>query len=156
MSQTPEIPVQIPENVNTTESVGEISEAVEKGQPMVQQQTQQLPRPVAQVTTTTQKPAANTSVTIPADPAQLTTLAKGNPVNALTWFAAFWLRIIKKAMSMGASIMTSQSIKIPASNVSAPGSQTLATQNPQSSTPVTSDGFVSNTDQNNQQTQTTQ
>lgn len=116
MTATPEIPLPIPETPKAPEQT-EIPESVEQGQPMVTQQVQAVSRPTTTVTTTTPKPAVVPSVTIPADPTQLTTLAKGNPVNALTWFATFWLRMIKKALNVGASIMTSQSIKIPAANV---------------------------------------
>lgn len=136
MSTTPEVPFPILEAPKAPELQSEIPESVEQGQPIVTQQAQVLTRPTTTVATTTQKPTTAQSVTIPADPAQLTTLAKGNPVNALTWFAAFWLRMIKKALSMGAGIMTSQSIKIPASNTqqSNASTQVLPTQ-PQISDP---------------------
>jgi hypothetical protein len=41
------------------------------------------------------------SVTPPSDSATLTNQAKGNTTTSLTWLAAFWLRIIKKAMHFG-------------------------------------------------------
>jgi len=112
MTQTPEIP-NIPEVPQSPEKTSEIPEAIEQGQPMVQQQPQAMPRATATSSVATSPANAPQTITIPADPAQLTTLAKGNPVNAITWFANFWLRIIKKALSLGSSIMTSQSINIP-------------------------------------------
>jgi hypothetical protein len=49
-----------------------------------------------------QSPAtATTTITLPADQNQLTTLAKGSISNSITWFAAFWLRMIKKAIHFG-------------------------------------------------------
>lgn len=49
-----------------------------------------------------QTPAAQTiTITLPSDQSQLTTLAKGSVSDSLTWFAAFWLRMIKKALHFG-------------------------------------------------------
>lgn len=43
--------------------------------------------------------SSNNNVTqAPADMTQLSTWAKGNPVNALTWFAVYWVRLIRKAL----------------------------------------------------------
>jgi hypothetical protein len=56
----------------------------DKGQPLIQ-------TPPAQVIT----------VTPPADPATLALWSKGSTSSGLTWLAAFWLRIIKKAMHFG-------------------------------------------------------
>jgi hypothetical protein len=54
-----------------------------------------------------QSPATKTvTVTIPASQKQLDDWAKGSPVDALTWFASFWLRIIKKALHFGWKIIT--------------------------------------------------
>lgn len=41
------------------------------------------------------------SMVLPASQTQLTQLAKGNIVNSLTWFAVFWLRMVKKALHFG-------------------------------------------------------
>lgn len=41
------------------------------------------------------------SITIPAPQSQLQDWAKGSPSDALTWFASFWLRMIKKAARFG-------------------------------------------------------
>lgn len=129
MTQTPEIPVQ-PEIPTAPESMGEIPAEIEQGQPqsVVQQQPQQVSRPTTTVTTNSSNPSTPT-VTVPADPAQLTQLAKGNPANAITWFAYFWLRVIKKALALGASIMTSQSINIPAPVQGSTNDNSISKQN---------------------------
>lgn len=53
--------------------------------------------PPAQVITTVQPPA---------DTATLTTQAKGSTTSGATWIAAFWLRVIKKALHFGWKIVT--------------------------------------------------
>ena len=46
------------------------------------------------------------TVTIPADQATLVqNVKKGNIVDAATWFFAFWLRALKKAIHIGANIV---------------------------------------------------
>jgi len=46
------------------------------------------------------------TITLPASTSQLSIWAKGSPSEALTWLAAFWLRLVKKAMHFGWNIMT--------------------------------------------------
>jgi hypothetical protein len=41
------------------------------------------------------------TITLPADQTQLTALAKGSISDSITWFAHFWLRMIKKAIHFG-------------------------------------------------------
>jgi hypothetical protein len=41
------------------------------------------------------------SIQIPSDQRQLTTLSKGSISDSITWFAAFWIRMIKKATHFG-------------------------------------------------------
>ncbi|OGM02458.1 hypothetical protein A2115_02710 [Candidatus Woesebacteria bacterium GWA1_41_8] len=41
------------------------------------------------------------SIVIPADQNQLTAWSKGDPDDSLTWFGAFWLRLIRKAVHFG-------------------------------------------------------
>jgi YbbR domain-containing protein len=41
------------------------------------------------------------SVTIPKSQVELVELAKGSISDSITWFAAFWLRMIKKAIHFG-------------------------------------------------------
>lgn len=50
-------------------------------------------------------PAQVITVTPPADDTTLTTWSKGDTSSALTWFAAFWIRIIKKALHFGWKMM---------------------------------------------------
>lgn len=98
----PEAPAvtQIPENVDLG------PKAAEAGVEVVPETPSAGPAPVAQQpqaataqVTPVPAPADPTgpSITIPSDPATLTTTAKGDTSNSLTWMAAFWLRMIKKA-----------------------------------------------------------
>jgi len=41
------------------------------------------------------------SITLPKSQLELVQLAKGSISDSLTWFAAFWLRMIKKAIHFG-------------------------------------------------------
>ena len=41
------------------------------------------------------------TVSVPATPQQLQDWSKGEPENALTWLAFYWLRMIKKALLHG-------------------------------------------------------
>ena len=41
------------------------------------------------------------TITIPASAQQLDDWSKGSPSESLTWFAFFWLRLIKKALHFG-------------------------------------------------------
>lgn len=41
------------------------------------------------------------TISIPASSTQLLNWAKGSPKESLTWFANFWLRLIKKALHFG-------------------------------------------------------
>ena len=47
-------------------------------------------------------------VEIPRLQSDLQTLSKGSGDDAITWFARFWLRIIKKALSLGAKLIMSK------------------------------------------------
>lgn len=55
-----------------------------KGQPLIQS-------PATRVVT----------ITLPKDESHLLILAKGSVSDSITWFAAFWLRMIKKAIHFG-------------------------------------------------------
>lgn len=61
------------------------------------------------------KPLVNSPTTsdvrieIPADPNVLETLAKGSDENSVTWFAAFWIRMIKKAAKLGWNVVAKKS-----------------------------------------------
>jgi hypothetical protein len=50
-------------------------------------------------------PAQVISVTPPSDQTTLTKQAKGDTTSSLTWLAAFWLRVIKKAIHFGWKII---------------------------------------------------
>lgn len=53
-----------------------------------------------------QSPATKVvTIQLPADSVQLTSLAKGSVGDAITWLAAFWLRMIKKALHFGWRIL---------------------------------------------------
>lgn len=47
----------------------------------------------------------NVTVQLPSDAATLKGLAGGSPQNAITWFAAFWLRMLKKALYFGWKVL---------------------------------------------------
>lgn len=47
------------------------------------------------------------SITIPSDQTQLTTWSKGSIVDSLTWFALYWLRMLKKAAFYGWKVLIS-------------------------------------------------
>jgi hypothetical protein len=64
----------------------------DSGKPIIQ-------TPPAQVITTVQPPA---------DAATLTQTAKGDTTSSKTWLAAFWLRVIKKALHFGWQILGGQ------------------------------------------------
>src|SRR5512135_206043 len=49
-----------------------------------------------------QSPATQTvTITLPTDKQTLTTKSKGSSTDSSTWFAGFWLRLIKKALHFG-------------------------------------------------------
>ncbi len=108
MVTTPEIEkpqiqplAEIPE-VKEIPETPEITEVLEKAG--VKAQPSQI---TAQVKDTAGKPLMTSpatqtvTITIPATPTQLSDWAKGSPSASLTWFAAFWLRLIKKAIHFG-------------------------------------------------------
>ncbi|MCH7640719.1 hypothetical protein IID22_00760 [Patescibacteria group bacterium] len=54
-----------------------------------------------------QSPATQVvTIQIPAAQAQLEDWSHGSPANSLTWFATFWLRLIKKALHFGWRVVT--------------------------------------------------
>lgn len=72
--------------------------------PVPSQFTKQVKSDNGQVLTQSPQTAAVT-ITLPSDKAQLTTLAKGSVSDSATWWASFWLRIIKKALHFGWKIL---------------------------------------------------
>jgi len=104
MAITPEQekPSQIPEGVREVPETPEIPPHIEKGgvkavpTQVTAQVTDDKGQPLIQT------PATKTvSITIPADKTTLSGWAKGEPTSSLTWFANFWLRMIKKALHFG-------------------------------------------------------
>ena len=92
---TPEIPPEI-EKGGVIKKQDDFSAQVtdDKGRPLIQTpQTQSV------------------TVQIPANQSQLDTWAKGSPDNALTWFAVFWIRIIKKALHFGWRMIQGRKVK---------------------------------------------
>ena len=53
-------------------------------------------------------PAQVITITPPASQVVLTSQAKGSITSSLTWLAAFWLRVIKKAIHFGWKIIGKQ------------------------------------------------
>ena len=83
--ETPEIPDYIEKaGVSTTPSQVTAQVADNNGQNMLQTSANQT-----------------ITITLPASKERLEVLAKGKITDALTWFALFWLRILKKAMHFG-------------------------------------------------------
>jgi len=70
----------------------------------VQSQVQQTPQQQTQ-------PADDANIitiNVPATPQQLEDWAKGSPDSSLTWYAFYWIRMIKKALLHGYRVMTAQ------------------------------------------------
>jgi len=115
MTTTPEIPKNVPEipvsgdqeKSGEVEKKVEIPEHIEKGSVGVISSQQSDVSDLDQATS--QSSPSSVSVTVPGTQTQLQDLAKGSPVNAVTWLANFWLRIIKKAVHFGWKIITKQS-----------------------------------------------
>ena len=94
--QIVEVPTEFPETLQVSSSGGQVVQknftsqvSDDKGTPIVQ-------TPPTQVVTT---------VTPPSDTTTLTTKSKGKITESATWLAAFWLRIIKKALFFGWDII---------------------------------------------------
>jgi len=111
MTSTPEIekPVSTPQEgvVKEIPETPEIPTNLQE-QGVVARPTQ-MTTPVADDTgkTLIQTPATQTvTITIPSSQQQLADWSKGSPSNSLTWFAFFWLRMIKKALHYGWRIIT--------------------------------------------------
>lgn len=94
---------QVPEEVTRREEeLPKEVEAIESGVRRTQvQSAPQVPLDSAGKPLVQPPPTQSITVTLPATLQQLDDWAKGDPQNALTWFAAFWLRLIKKALHFG-------------------------------------------------------
>lgn len=87
---TPEVPVELKEHgviATPTQITAQVSDNA--GAPLMQ-------TPATQVVT----------ITIPANQQQLADWSKGAPEDSLTWFAMFWLRMIRKAIHYGWKVIT--------------------------------------------------
>ena len=84
--QVEQTPVMESEGVEPVQTAAPAQASIP--QPLPSQPITPVPQPSSQVST----------ITIPADPQQLTQLSKGSASNSLTWFAVFWLRAVKKAL----------------------------------------------------------
>ncbi len=88
--ETPEIPQYLEKggvSVTPTQFTTKVTD--DSGKPLVQ-------APATQVVT----------ITIPTTQQQLDDWSKGSPDDSLTWFAMFWLRMIKKAFYFGWRVVT--------------------------------------------------
>jgi hypothetical protein len=104
MAATPEIEPKSPVPEGVVERPAEIPRAIERGAPGVQR------KPVhfkAQVTDDQGQPLIQTpqakaiTIQLPTTQSQLDDWAKGSAENSITWYALFWLRMIKKALHFG-------------------------------------------------------
>lgn len=97
-----EKPAPIPEGVEERPESVEIPLHIEREgvtpstTQVTAQVTDDLGQPLIQTPT---KPTI--AIQVPADQAQLEDWSHGEPANSLTWYALFWLRIIKKALRYG-------------------------------------------------------
>ena len=97
-----EKPVKVPPEIQEIPTSPEIPPEIERGGVNKQQDdfTAQVRDDSGQQLIQTPKTKAVT-VQIPATQAQLDNWTKGPIEDALTWFAVFWVRIIKKAIHFG-------------------------------------------------------
>jgi hypothetical protein len=51
------------------------------------------------------------TITLPDEQTTLTDKAKGSSDDSVTWFARFWLRIIKKAVHFGWNVLLNSNVK---------------------------------------------
>ena len=68
--------------------------------PVPSQFTKQVKSDDGQILTQSQ-PSTTVTITLPADQTKLAGLSKGSAGDSITWFTAFWLRMIKKAIHFG-------------------------------------------------------
>lgn len=87
--ERPETPEPLPPEVQATPSRFTAQVTDDSGRQLIQ-------TPATQVVT----------IQIPAAQAQLEDWSHGSPSNSLTWFATFWLRMIKKALRFGWRVIT--------------------------------------------------
>ena len=91
--ETPEIPAHIEKGgVSATPTQVTAQVVDDTGQPLIKTPSNQT-----------------FTITLPADDTQLKKWSKGNIVDALTWFALFWLRAVKKATHFGWKVISGSS-----------------------------------------------
>jgi hypothetical protein len=84
---TPEIPPHVERSgVSATPSQFTAQVTDDQGQPLI-------------------KPTPTRTVKVPVEKEKLEGLSKGAPTSSITWFASFWLRMIKKARHFGWKII---------------------------------------------------
>lgn len=94
--QVVEHPEEFPETIQQVTSGAQVVQKNFKSQVADDKGTPIIQTPPAQIIT---------SVAPPADTTTLTQQSKGSVTLAATWLAAFWLRIIKKALHFGWKIV---------------------------------------------------
>ena len=110
---TPEIPKvggaaeqPVDKKIEQEQPVAKIPEVQEQAVPQtpppatVQPADDQTQQPVQDDTVQT------VTITVPATPQQLDDWAKGDPEESITWFAFYWIRMIKKALLHGYRVIT--------------------------------------------------
>ena len=108
MALFPEKEQQVTERADA--NAPEIPERIEKATGVVPVQTQLQPKQI--VKDDRGQPLIQTPqdqkvvIEVPASTEVLTDFAKGSTENSKTWFGAYWLRIIKKALHFGWQVIT--------------------------------------------------
>ena len=94
----PEAPQEVKEVVETLDIPAHIERAGVSAVPtqFTQQVSDNSGKPMIQTPQT-----QTVTIQIPATPQQLEDWSKGDPENAVTWFAVFWIRLIKKGLHFG-------------------------------------------------------
>lgn len=87
--ETPEVPSHLEQQGLSARPTQVTAQVSDQGKPLIQS-------PATKVVT----------ITIPTTQQQLADWSKGSPSDSLTWFAFFWLRMIKKAIRFGWKIIT--------------------------------------------------
>lgn len=99
--QVIEVPTEFPETIQQVTSGAQVVQKNFKSQVTDNQGTPVIQTPPAQVIT---------SIKPPSDTVTLTAGSKGPITSSATWLAAFWLRIIKKAIHFGWNIIGGGSV----------------------------------------------
>ena len=101
----PEAPQEVKEVVETLDIPEHIERAGVSAVPtqFTQQVSDDSGKPMIQTPQT-----QTVTIQIPATPQQLEDWSKGSPIESLTWFAHFWIRMIKKALHFGWKVIMSR------------------------------------------------